>query len=455
MTTQRIQRLRQKIQESRGRLMTSQPFFAMLLMYVKFIAVPEMKKISTNGRCIYFSPDFLDKLYCHELDYILCHQIMHIVCGNIWRPFDMAGDNYHLACDIKVNALLSDCGFHETRYAHLGEIYRSAPGSKYYGKDHTVEEIYYSLPFSLYAFDDKTRNRFLPDNDAWWDNKSDNGGFGILILDTPKEEGYLIFKVPGIGDDEEANENKKFGMSGASAAMGDDLQQLWQGRAAASAKSIANINDDPAGGKGNGAGNIPGFMLREISEEKKPVVDWRQLLQAFVQEEVCDYSFSPPDRRYEDTGFFLPDFNDTDFVVQKILFMADTSASIDESDLGAVYSEICGAIEQFDGKLEGELGFFDIEVTPPIPFVGADELKQILPYGGGGTDFGPVFSFVTEHYRNELPACIVIFTDGDGPYPNEEDIPDVPVLWIINNTYFTPPFGAVARFLSDKVDDFD
>ena len=79
MTEQRKRRLRDKIQESRERLMKNYPFLAMLLMYVKYVAVREMKKMSTNARCIYFSPDFLDKLRTSELDYLLAHQVMHIV----------------------------------------------------------------------------------------------------------------------------------------------------------------------------------------------------------------------------------------------------------------------------------------------------------------------------------------------------------------------------------------
>ena len=109
MTKQRKLRLRQKIQSSRGRLMTSHPFFALLLMYLKFVAIPDMKKMSTNGRCIYFAPDFVDKLYDYELDYILCHQIMHIICGHIWRPYDREGDDYHFACDKLINSLLIFC----------------------------------------------------------------------------------------------------------------------------------------------------------------------------------------------------------------------------------------------------------------------------------------------------------------------------------------------------------
>ena len=40
--------------------------------------------------------------------------------------------------------------------------------------------------------------------------------------------------------------------------------------------------------------------------------DWRKLLNSFIQEEVFDYSFTPPDRRNCDSEFFLPDFNEKD-----------------------------------------------------------------------------------------------------------------------------------------------
>ena len=119
MTEQKIRKLKVKIQESRARLLTKNPFFGLLLMYVRFIAVPDMKKMSTNGRCIFFEPSFVEKLYSNELDYILCHQIMHIICGDIWREEDLAGDSYHYACDIHVNSLLEKAGFPDRKYAYL------------------------------------------------------------------------------------------------------------------------------------------------------------------------------------------------------------------------------------------------------------------------------------------------------------------------------------------------
>ena len=424
MTKQRRLRLRQKIQASRGRLMASHPFFALLLMYLKFVAVCDMKKMSTNGRCIYFSPDFVDKLYDYELDYILCHQIMHIICEHIWCPNDVKNDDYHFVCDIQINSLLTRCGFSEEHYAHLGKVYRKVPSTYNTSSEMTPEEMLSSLPYSLYVFDEQTRSKYLMDSDIWWNDKDDDGSFGETVIDSPDAEAVI-------------REDKR-GSDGGEA----ELKAEWQGRAATAATSMFSV-----GNGSMGCGDVPGFVKRIIERMKKPAVDWKKILNDFVQEQIYDYSFTPPDRRFSDMDFFLPELNEKDFVTKEVLFMADTSGSVADEDLAIVYSEICGAIEQFGGKLIGKLGFFDVKVTRPLAFENVGDLMSIVPYGGGGTDFTVVFDYIRTHCKGELPACIVIFTDGNGPYPPQSDSMGIPVLWIINNHEITPPWGKVSRIV--------
>ena len=125
--------------------------------------------------------------------------------------------------------------------------------------------------------------------------------------------------------------------------------------------------------------------------------------------------------------------------------MVDTSGSISERDLSEAYAEIQHAIELFNGNLMGWLGFFDADVTEPLPFSSADDVAKIMPYGGGGTDFRPIFDFMARHYAGKLPACLIIYTDGFGTFPSRSATLGVPVLWLINNDEVTPPFGKVAR----------
>ncbi|MBO4468037.1 MAG: hypothetical protein J5766_01920, partial [Clostridia bacterium] len=69
--------------------------------------------------------------------------------------------------------------------------------------------------------------------------------------------------------------------------------------------------------------------------------------------------------------------------------------------------------------------------------------------GGGGTDFSVIFDYIRKSMK-DLPACIIIFTDGKGPYPKRAEAMDIPVLWIINNTEITPPFGRTVRLLQNN-----
>lgn len=137
----------------------------------------------------------------------------------------------------------------------------------------------------------------------------------------------------------------------------------------------------------------------------------------FIQEEVVDYSFSPPDRRFDDSPFFLPDFNGKEDMVEDILFMIDTSGSMSDDMIAAAYSEVKGAIDQFNGKLKGWLGFFDAAIIKPQPFSDENEFKIIKPAGGGGTDFQIILSMyfiicptncrqVLSYYQMEMPPFL-------------------------------------------------
>lgn len=223
--------------------------------------------------------------------------------------------------------------------------------------------------------------------------------------------------------------------------MEDDttLRDVWVKRTIDAAEAI-EIQE-----ASNTRGTLPLFAKRLLKELKKPQTDWRTVLADFIQEEICDYSFSPPDRRFDDSPFFLPDFNGTEIVTSDILFMVDTSGSMSDDMITAAFSEIKGAIEQFDGKLRGWLGFFDAAIVEPVAFETIEEFEVIHPEGGGGTDFQIIFEYVHYHMQEKLPASIIILTDGYAPFPDLSVTDDIPVLWLLNNEEVNPPWGKIAR----------
>ncbi len=430
ITRIRKERLKSKIQNARAELLTEATFFGILSMYLKYVAVDNIKNISTNGKCIYFNPGFVDKLTPYETQFVICHQIMHIISGNIWRAVYKAGDEYHRAYDVSVNHQLIRLGWDAERFSHLGKLQHEIPLCRYPIEKMTPDEIFSAFPYKLSALDEKTRNRHMADSDLWWDHKDDSGEGGVVILDTP----YMT-----------AWSNPQRSAGGGNAGTGKGMQDFWESKTAMAAQLAKSRNGN------KGAGSIPDSVKRAVDSKQKPTLDWRKILDDFIQEEISDYSFAPPDRRFSDSGFFLPDYNEKEFVSKDILFMADTSGSIDKKALESVYAELRGAMEQFKGKINGKLGFFDAEVTPPIPFDSVGSLNRIVPYGGGGTNFNSVFDHVRNQMQHCLPAAIVIFTDGYGPYPEEQTTMGIPVLWLIDNEDVDPPFGRVARVLRDSL----
>ena len=67
------------------------------------------------------------------------------------------------------------------------------------------------------------------------------------------------------------------------------------------------------------------------------------------------------------------------------------------------------------------------------------ELENVIPVGGGGTDFSCLFRYLDSSTLN--PASIVIFTDGQGDFPDERAANNVPVLWLLSRDDVVVPWG--------------
>ena len=438
---------------SRLRILVNNGFYGLLLMHMIFSIDENCSTAATDGKRIYFSPAFLDDLSDSELDFIMMHEILHVVLQHCFRGRDYDQEQFNIACDIVVNSNILKSNKMNTltiTLAKYGESMHKAPdGSE--GYEHTAEEVYAMLP----PFQSKGKNKKPPANSAGKQGQAGNDGIGDAfgeaggnggaeknrkggdpvsgsVLGRARQEQCEIGDSVGIWDD-----HTKWGME----EEDDTLRDVWVKRTLDASESISIR--DPS----NQRGLLPMFAERLLKELRKPQIDWRTILNDFVQEEIVDYSFTPPDRRFDDSPFFLPDFNDKDELIKDILFMIDTSGSMSDEMITAAYSEVKGAIDQYDGKLKGWLGFFDAAIVEPQPFENEDEFKVIHPEGGGGTDFQIIFEYVQQHMQDNLPVSIIILTDGFAPFPKEHLAMGIPVLWLLNNEQVDPPWGKVARIV--------
>ena len=293
-----------------------------------------------------------------------------------------------------------------------------------------VSDLDFFIPLSLSYFDDRTRSRFLVDNHECWDGNYRISEKDTIIIDFPKLDSKTELNVSPVGEAGKGSVPAKENGGNAN-GVGDDLKAYVYLALKATQDGQGSDKED--------------ILSRAIGARKRSILDWRKLLIEFLQEEINDYSFSPPDRRYDDSPFFLPDFNEKDFLVKEILFMVDTSGSVNENELTAAYNEMCGVVEQFNGKISGKIGFFDDEVYPAVDFNSVKDILEIAPLGGGGTSFDIIFDYIRQEYKSNKPSCIIIFTDGMADFPEESEAMGIPVFWIINNMEITPPWGRIAR----------
>lgn len=419
-----------KLLTCRMRLLSSHSFYGLLLAHTKFALDEKCETAYTDGKRIAFSPTFLESLSDEETEFVLMHEILHIALKHCLRGHDYNQEAFNIACDIVVNSnILKSFGDNYRRISIGGEpLMHLAPNGNP-GHMYTAEEVYDMLPKEMKR---KNGGSTLGGGDG--NNSQSNSSQGS---DNKKGKGN---KASGGG-----GKNQKGKFRGGYFVFDDhsfwtndeNIQDIdaWDKHFEDACK-IVSI-EDPS----NACGSLPAFAERILKERKKAQTNWREVLDNFVQEEINDYSFNPPDRRFSDSIFMLPDLNEPTETVKNVLFMIDTSGSMSDDMISQAFQEIRGAIEQFGGKLEGYLGFFDAVVVPPVPFSTVEELDIIRLYGGGGTRFDIIFDYVKKEMKDEMPTSIVILTDGYAPFPKEDKAMGIPVLWVINNDDVVPPWG--------------
>ena len=399
------QEFTKKILLSRLRILNNFGFYGLLLMHMRFGLDESCKTAYTDGHKICFSPTFLEGLSNKETDFVMMHEILHVVLKHVYRGNGYDPIRHNIAADIVVNSNIlysNNMDLSSISISGLGPLMHTINNKE--GYLFTFEEVYNmlgDLPKN------KSKNSYgssdvFDDHSHWCDIDEDNSGYYI--------------------DEWE--------------------QRLLQASEALQIKESSNKR-----------GLVPLGALRIIKDLKDSTIDWRSLLIDFITYEVNDYSFTPPDRRFSDFDYFLPDFNEKEEALDiNVLFEVDTSGSMSDDDIRDVYSEINGAIEQSNGKLKGWLGFYDANAYEPKPFDSFSDITEIKPRGGGGTSCSAVFENLNyiENIIGRTPDAIIFLTDGYDYFPKEEARRNIPVFWIITNDKVTPSWGVVARMKKSK-----
>lgn len=432
------ERCTKRIIRAKMNLLGKNGFYGLLLSHIIFALDTECETACTDGRRIWFGPAFMEELSDTELEFIMMHEIMHIVLQHCLRGEEYNNEIYNIAADIVINSNIMHSMNDDLDTITLkkyGVSMHLTPDGKE-GYNYTAEEVYDMLISKAKSKAKMKGKGKMPKSAGTSNDEGDEDGDEFKgLLDVVEE----ILKGGKRFDDHSkwdtlTEEEKR------------ELYEEWTKRLQDADTVISILESSVSDGSGPPIG-----AQRLLNKLKNGQLDWRTVLTDFIQTEINDYSFSPPDRRFSDGDFFLPDYNEEVEKVSNVWFLIDTSGSISDKAIITAYTEIAGAIEQFNGAVKGLLSFTEVFVTDPVPFETLDDLLAIKPVGGGGNDFSEIFRYMQKNMMDNPPAYIVIITDGYDTFPNEEEAMGIPVLWLINNEdpEVKPPFGKVARIVVD------
>ena len=171
-------------------------------------------------------------------------------------------------------------------------------------------------------------------------------------------------------------------------------------------------------------GKAPGAVEETIRDAHRSTLDWRSLLRRYMTDAAArDYSWSVPNRRFIDSGLYLPSIRSEGMGTLAVII--DTSGSVDSDALAAFWSEVREVAAEIEPERIVVLQV-DAAVQDEEHYAPGELPERIVVKGRWGTDFRPGFARLAE--QGIRPAVCLYFTDMDcDRYPETE--PPFDVLW--------------------------
>lgn len=412
---ERKQKIWAQAEADRGQLLLRQPFIGSLIMRMDIITVCDYRldTAATDGSNIFIDCNFYAGLDPEERLFLLAHEVWHCVFLHFARRMDRDKERWNIAADLEIQFAMdlehmkNPCPLpHKSEWLHLN-----------------AEEIYDRL----------TR-------------KTDRGKFRDVHLDkgVPSEESQ---KLPGIAKTEPQAKKRK------TKDTRKDIEDLEDSQSTISQNKLKDTEGlvmDPdyspyfvpdiiertrsrvvsaARQSERMRGTLPGGLQSLLSELLDPKLCWQELLAQFVT--TCyagKRRWLPPSRRHVAQGLYLPSLRGDKL---KAVVAVDTSGST-TAELPMFFGELSSLLNSF-GDYELTVILCDADIQKIDHFNNLNPLLADHKWkarGFGGTDFRPVFQYLTAHPELEQ-SLLIFFTDGYGAAPPNP--PPYPVLWLLCN----------------------
>lgn len=353
----------------------------------------EKPGFSVDGKHLRFSVPGLLELYSREPGAVrrgYLHVLMHCLFLHLFRPGDVDGELWDLACDMAVEHLIEREG--QPRLAREDPV-RKDCFARMGERPLSADQIFALLQEGVFPYDlDQLQDAFRFDDHSLWDR-----------------------------------------------SCTESLRCQWERRLTDAAGKKA--------GRGR-RGLTPGSGEEAIQLPDREKHDYRSFLRRFTfpREEV------ELDTESFDYGFYnfgmehygsMPLIEPLEYKevrrLEELVIAIDTSGSCSAETVGRFLAETCSILTAQDNFFRRMKVYFiqcDCLIQDVTLIQSQEEwlayAKKIRIQGRGGTNFGPVFAYVEKlREQKELKTlkALLYFTDGDGAYPSRP--PDYETAFIL------------------------
>ena len=405
-------------------LLRGQPFFGSLALRLPIRADAGRETLASDGREIRYAPDWVAETDAHLIETAIARVVLACALKHHTRRGECDPERWQRASQLVTHGLLRDAGFTlppdaeawdgisvERAYDRLpepepdkvGDDGNPSPG----GSDASGAGADDGSPESGQGND--ARNRSGPADSGPGSEPGNPGqdGTGDPPLSCDPAGTGEVMDAPASGAEDGNSDDTPSAQDIAAE------EQAWD-EAMHQATSLARAE-----------GRMPGAVEETVRGAHASTVDWRTLLRRHMTDAAKrDYSWSVPNRRFIDSGLYLPSIRSEG--IDAIAVMIDTSGSLPADTLAAFWSEV----REVATEIEPErviLLQVDTAVRDAAEYAAGDLPDEVVVRGRGGTDFRPGFAWLEE--RDIRPGVCLYFTDMEcSRYPEAE--PGFDVLWI-------------------------
>lgn len=398
---------KEKVALALERVCGKSPFFAPFLLTSQVEECsPELRDqimtFATDGRTIWYNPDFVDHLKPIEVCGILVHEALHKMFKHHLRIQNREPQRWNKAADYVIDPIVKDVGFP----IPTGKIPHTF---KVFGKEITVD-----MDLSMHG-------------DSQYDGKSTEQVYELLP-EPPKDKGGKGGQ-PGSGQPQNGQPQN-----------GDTIQQsigdvIKQKNADGTEMSEAEVREAEAdmdrititaANAAKAVGKFPGSLESYITQLVEPKVDWQSALRRFFGgDHPDDFSTRRINRpQWHMRRMLEPTIEKSG--VGCLVIGVDTSGSVSDKELVQFFSEINFISEEMSPRQ-----IIVIQCDHSVQKVDEYDQGEIVDdfrvKGRGGTRVMPVFREIDK--RDYHPDRMIYLTDmGVDDWPKTP--PPYPLLWV-------------------------